>query len=562
MSDWQVIHFLKSIANSILRTLFRPILKDLQRVEERVANLTAQVDHLIQVDVKAEVKSRHQAIDDKQDLHTRLLNEANDKHNSQLNYLKHTYQNQNFSLYAHFGEALRPDFHAILHQVLGNDFPTIQQHAEQLFTDILISHLRPGGIWRLQHDISQFTKSPAPPPDLSNASFPTGGAPTSLKICIISGCFPSLMHGGGGRLLDIITELATDHNIDLFTHFNPGLDTSSLELIKGKLDHIKLVEDYESLTVAAVESWLRSINRDLGYYDVIQLEYPQTIHFITPLRKYGKRIGFTFMECLAKSHTEKLQTVLETADYEHISSQATAFWTALADERYALDNADFCIAVTDDDAHFLQRLSPHPTHIVPTCLSRYSITEAATNFSDMQPKEHSVMFVGFFGHWPNIEAMEWYLTAIHPLVKAAVPDYHFTIVGSGDVTKLIRLCAGDKTVAVTGQVESIVPYILKAKVCISPLVSGAGIRGKQNQYAALGRPSVTTSIGNNGLPYTHGESVMIADNASDFAKSIIALLTDETLYNTVQKQAQSIALDNYTWPKHLETLLTLYRGVF
>ncbi len=565
MSGLHDMQLLKSIANSILRTLFRPVFKDIHavdgkitnlsaQVEEKVANLSAQVCSLIQADLQ----NRHQHIDEKQDLHTRVLKEGTDKHDSQLQYLKGIYQSQNFSVYAQFGEALRPQFHHILHSVLGNDFPLITRHADQLFTEILIGHLNPGGIWTLQQDVVQLSNLNDEPACCSDITPPPENL-SPLKICIVSGCFPSLMHGGGGRLLDIITELSTHHQIDLFTHFNPALDESSLELIKNKLGHIKLLEDYRDLSVDSVEAWLRSINRDAGFYDVIQLEYPHTVRFINRLRKYGKKTGFTFMECQAKSHTEKLHSALEAENYTNISSQAREFWQALADEKYALDHADFCVAVTDTDSDFLKRLSPRKTHIIPTCLSQQTIIEESAKYIDAQSEDHTVVFVGFFGHWPNIEAVEWYLADIHPLVKEKVPDYHFMIVGSGDVSRLKQLSAEDKTVTVTGMVDSIVPYILKAKVCVSPLISGAGIRGKQIQYAALGRPSVTTSIGNNGLMFIQGESVLIADNAHDFAEAIIRLLIDNDLYEKIQGQAREIALKHYTWPRHLEKLLALYR---
>ena len=55
---------------------------------------------------------------------------------------------------------------------------------------------------------------------------------------------------------------------------------------------------------------------------------------------------------------------------------------------------------------------------------------------------------------------------------------------------------------------------------------------------------------------------MIADTATDFAESVVCLLTDDALYAKIQTQAQAIALENYTWPKHLEKLIALYHGHF
>jgi len=146
------------------------------------------------------------------------------------------------------------------------------------------------------------------------------------------------------------------------------------------------------------------------------------------------------------------------------------------------------------------------------------------------------------------------------LVKKAIPDYKIYIVGCGNLLKLHELTDGDSSVVITGPVESVVPYILKAKICISPLISGAGIRGKQNQYSVLGRPSVTTSIGNKGLIYKNEDSVLVADEPHDFAKAMIRLLTDEELYGAIQKKAKKIAMDNYTWKAHINELESIYRG--
>lgn len=173
-----ISQFIKSIANGILRALFSPVLKEIHTVEAKVANLSAQVDSLIQAEIKADLKNRHQHIDLKQDLHTRLLNEANDKHDSQLNYLKHTYQSQNFSVYAQFGETLRQEFKHLLGRTLGDDFQIIQHNAEQLFTDILIGHLTPGGIWRLHHDFAQFAN---PQKDSPSRQSPTKLQPLSIS---------------------------------------------------------------------------------------------------------------------------------------------------------------------------------------------------------------------------------------------------------------------------------------------------------------------------------------------------------------------------------------------
>ena len=488
-----------------------------------------------------------------------LLNEANIKHDEQLFLLRHIFQEQGYVAYfSCWGELLK-QFLTVIQKVMGQDYPALQAQAEMIFLEIFIGHFRPGGLWQLKKDLKSFEDGPKEPPQkvAQPVAPPSGHEGRKLKVLIVSGCFPSFMHGGGGRLFDIIYEMSNRYSIDLYTHFNQIHDQESLDVLRERVEHIKLV-DFPDLTVNAIGAWIRSIHGGRGYYDIVQLEYPQTVRLINQLRPYGAKVGFTFMECQAKSYTDKLTEVLASEEFETASRLSRMTWQALADEKFALDNADFCIAVTPEDADFLGRLSPRRPSIVPTCISEFAILREMDTYQDTVQEPNTACFVGFFDHWPNLEAMEWYLNEIHPLVKQRVPGYKLYIVGCGDVIKLVRMSEGDPSVAVIGRVDSVVPCILRSRICISPLISGAGIRGKQNQYSVLGRPSVTTPLGNKGLVYQHGVSVMIAEQATDFAEAMVKLFTDHALYTSMQQEARQIALAHYTWKAQFQEIDTIY----
>lgn len=487
---------------------------------------------------------------------------ADKKHDKQLFFLKNIFEKQGFNTYFAFRNEFIDDISSIIKSIIRSDYPHISNNLDSIISEILIGHMYAGGSWQLRQNINFFKDKALPyQGDIktpANSEYTSPNKP--LKILIISGTFPSLMHGGGNRLFDIILELSKNNQVDLYTHFDPNLDDTSLAPIQNKVENIKLV-NYQELTEDLIGAWLRSINRDNNYYDIIQLEYPQTSRFITKMRAYGKRIGFTFMESLSMSFTEKLELTLKNQDYYNISQVCNSFWDSIASEKFVSENADFTIAVTHQDKDFIQRLTSKQPYIIPTCVSDFSIIEEGLRIEgSIDQEENSVMFLGFFGHWPNIEAVEWYLSSIHPKVKAAIPTYKFYIVGSGDISRINELAEGDSTVVITGRVESVVPNILRSKLCISPLISGAGIRGKQNQYSLLNRPSVTTSIGNKGLEYVHEESVLVADSANDFSNNIIRMLTDKALYSKIQANAKSIAQKHYTWGNHVKQLTKIYTG--
>ena len=111
-----------------------------------------------------------------------------------------------------------------------------------------------------------------------------------------------------------------------------------------------------------------------------------------------------------------------------------------------------------------------------------------------------------------------------PQVRRAVPQVRLSIVGANPTPWLLRQQNGHD-ITVEGQVDDIRPAIQRAAVCLAPLVSGAGIRTKVIQYAALRRPCVATSIAAADLLFVDGESVAIADDAAAMAARTIHLLS-------------------------------------
>lgn len=451
-------------------------------------------------------------------------------------------------------QALYPDFCQALGHIVGRGYQPLLSRARLLFVDIIKNYREPGGMWRLAGEIAEFTQ---PPPGPASKGRPRSAA-ARLKILVVSGMFPSIAHGGGLRLFDLLTQLAEDHDLDLFAVFDPDLDQHSLDLLQGKLGQTKLVAHLD-FTAANLLAWLGSLERGEGYYDVIQCEYPYSVSLVEVARPYGGKIGFTYMECVTMGALIKLQHSIAAKDYPDLGRLARTFWEIAVVEQTAARTTDFQIAVTPEDADFIERVSGVRPEIVPTCISPSEVIARIAACGQREPEGQTVVFLGYFDHFPNVDGVKWYLQEIHPEVKRAVPGYRFLVVGTGNTSSLRELAADDPTVEFTGRVDDIIPYILKGKVCILPLISGAGIRGKLNQYSIAGRPSVTTTIGNLGLNYRDGEEVLLADDAQGFAAAVVRLLTDEALHRKVAAQAKRYAEAHFTWAPHLARLEEIYR---
>ncbi|MDA8418778.1 MAG: glycosyltransferase family 4 protein [Desulfobacteraceae bacterium] len=470
---------------------------------------------------------------------------------------------QAYTLYPGLHAAMLPSFQAAVGKISGPAHPEIQQSAPLLFLEIAKEYQKiPGGIWRLNAEIAAFLTTRHQPSTQGTAIEPatpkTDGEP--LRLLVLSGMFPSIEHGGGLRLFDIIDILADlGHQIDLFSIYVPERDQASLGLLQGKLAHIRLVP-LEEFTAAHLQAWLTELGRGPRDYHAVQGEYPQSARLLAAARPFARKTGFTFMEYATKSLLTKLSHSLAEYDFITLSQQAQTFWELTVLELTAASESDFLIAVTTEDAAEIERITGQRPEVIPTCLSPSQVIRPLKSCRERPPEGETVVFLGYFDHFPNIDGVRWYLNKVHPLIKKQVPSYRFLVVGAGDTSQLREQANGDPSVVFTGRVDDIASQIVRGKVCVLPLVSGAGIRGKLNQYALAGRPSVSTSLGNLGLNFPPGQAVLIADRPEDFAREVVRLLTGPELNRNVAERAREHALANFTWEPQIERLLSLYRA--
>ncbi len=149
-----------------------------------------------------------------------------------------------------------------------------------------------------------------------------------------------------------------------------------------------------------------------------------------------------------------------------------------------------------------------------------------------------VLFVGSFAHQPNVDAVRWYLDAVHPLVKREVGDYPLRIVGRGAPAELEAQADGDAGVEFVGWVADLAPEYARARVAIAPLRYGAGVKGKIGEALSHGVPMVMTSVGSEGMDLHHDATALIADDPEGFAAQVVALLRDDALWSKLSSNGR------------------------
>ena len=147
------------------------------------------------------------------------------------------------------------------------------------------------------------------------------------------------------------------------------------------------------------------------------------------------------------------------------------------------------------------------------------------------PAERSgILFFGSYFHSPNVDALYWMLHDIlprlDPQLLAAHPLY---LAGAGLPDELHALARANPSVRVVGWAPSLDPYLERLRCMVAPLRYGAGTKRKLVQALSAGLPSVTTTVGAEGLDLIGECHALIADDAEGMADALSRVLTDDAL---------------------------------
>lgn len=165
---------------------------------------------------------------------------------------------------------------------------------------------------------------------------------------------------------------------------------------------------------------------------------------------------------------------------------------------------------------------------------------------------YDIVFTGNMSYIPNVDSVEYLIEEILPLIKKEIPDVKVLIAGASPVNKIKNMA--DKSVTVTGWVDDIREAYWLSKVFVAPLRLGSGLQNKLLEAMATQKPCVTSSLANNALGAVNNKSILIAENAAEFADKIIYLLKNESLAKEIAVNGYEHVISNYIWKSTTEKL--------
>jgi glycosyltransferase involved in cell wall biosynthesis len=147
----------------------------------------------------------------------------------------------------------------------------------------------------------------------------------------------------------------------------------------------------------------------------------------------------------------------------------------------------------------------------------------------------------------NEDAILYLHGSILPLIRKEIPQAEAWVVGRSPSQRLRNLNSQNAGIQVTGSVEDVRPFIAESPVYVVPIRIGGGTRIKIFEAMAMGKAVVSTSVGAEGLPVTHGKDILLADTPEEFAAQVVRLARDKSARDALGASARRLVEENYSW---------------
>lgn len=153
--------------------------------------------------------------------------------------------------------------------------------------------------------------------------------------------------------------------------------------------------------------------------------------------------------------------------------------------------------------------------------------------------------IGNFLHEPNWNAVLYLKEEIWPLIRKQIPDAQLHIYGSYSSQKVEQLHNEKEGFLVKGRAADALEVIEGSRVLLAPIRFGAGLKGKLLDAMKSGTPSVTTSIGAEGMHGSFDWPGIIADDAESIAEAAVLLYQDQQEWKAAQDAIIPILVQIY-----------------
>lgn len=274
-------------------------------------------------------------------------------------------------------------------------------------------------------------------------------------------------------------------------------------------------------------------------FDTVILESPSTLHAVSLIRQYDKEAIIIF-----DAHNVDSNLAAAFVKKDEISRKK--YLSILNTESSLYKIVDALLVCSEKDKDGFDKLNNGnlPISIIPNGVS---IVPQLCDESVKLDQPINILFCAYLSTRPNSEGLLWFHSKIWPKIRSIFPALKLMVVGGGNLSAGAHTLMEDKSLVFTGRIDDVKPFYNECTISIVPLKTGSGTRLKILEAMSYGLPVVSTTQGAEGIEYTDGKDILIADEESLFAEKVVQLLQQKEQRIMMQQNARALVKKKYDW---------------
>ena len=308
----------------------------------------------------------------------------------------------------------------------------------------------------------------------------------------------------------------TEHMTDLASE---GISSQSIELNSDSFD-----------------AYIAQYQPDIVMFDRFMME-----------EQFGWRVEKNCPSALKILDTEDLQCLRNARHQAHKVerefTQADLFSDLAKREIAAILRCDISLIISSFEMELLVNTFKVDASLLHHLPFMVDLKKCPTRTKSFSERKH-FMTIGNFRHAPNWD-MVLYLQKIWPLIRKHLPEAELHIYGSYPPPKATALHNPKIGFLIKGWAEHAFAVIESSRICLAPIRFGAGIKGKLLDAMIVQTPSITTSLGAEGMHDEEPWPGSVSDDINEFVDEAVKLYTNEEAWTSAQRNAHTLLHARY-----------------
>lgn len=353
----------------------------------------------------------------------------------------------------------------------------------------------------------------------------------------------------GTRMLQLIEVLKTHYEITFVSAATFGENSFDLESIGIKTVPILLNDD-------SFDDFIKKLNPYVVIFDRFMIE-----------EQYGWRVSEfcpNVIRILDTTDLHFLRLARQNAFKENRAMAISDFYSETAKREIAsILRCDISLIISS----FEMQLLINQFNIIPEILLYlpFMVDEITQHQIYKWPKfdiRNDFVFVGNFLHEPNWNTVQNIKENVWPKLRKLLPEANIKIYGAYPSQKVLELHKPSEGFFIMGRAESAAKVVENARVVLAPIRFGAGAKGKLIEAMQCGTPSVTTSIGAEGMAEDLAWNGTVVDDNDGIINAAVEIYSNEKLWREFQLNGVEIVNQKFSAKLFSDVLLDKLNFIF